>query len=179
MTLRKVNRYYLLVLSTYSTSHSFIRPDTSTRSNQIRYWVRKERKVLEEQACPALGRYLMIFADIEYEKSEKYGKDEMDAEQPASLSTYGLRHIQSTFGTESTLVPNSTDKTINWHYVISICYWANSRRDYFSTSTKDAWPWIDCDTNRNGKYGIRHMSDLCLCEMFLFRKLRKRFFQFS
>ena len=25
----------------------------------------------------------------------------------------GLRHIQSTFGTESTLVPNSTDKTIN------------------------------------------------------------------
>ena len=30
-------RYYLLVLSTYSTSHSFIRPDTSTRSNQIRY----------------------------------------------------------------------------------------------------------------------------------------------
>ena len=47
------------------------------------------------------------------------------------------------------------------------------------SSTKNAWPWIDCDTNRNGKYGIRHMSDLCLCEMFLFRKLRKRVFQFS
>ena len=101
----------------------------------------------------------------------------------------GLRHIQSTFGTESTLVLNSTDnRSIDdvlvvrlysyVRHVISICYWANSRRDYFSTSTKDAWPWIDCDTNRNGKYGIRHMSDLCLCEMFLFRKLRKRFFSF-
>ena len=74
MTLRKVNRYYLLVLSTYSTSHSFIRPDTSARSNQILSKIRKERKVLEEQACPALGRYLMIFADIEEQACPALGR---------------------------------------------------------------------------------------------------------
>ena len=37
---------------------------------------------------------MMIFADIEYEKSEKYGKDEMDAEQPASPISF-LRSTSS------------------------------------------------------------------------------------